>query len=88
MKDETTGDVIEELVELKEKMHSYLIDNNSEYKKAISVNRNLVATISHNEYKDVGSKYFKYLLLALLYLLEKQETPPLIFFKEYVYVTI
>ena len=34
-------------------MYSYLVDNNSEYKKAKGVNKNIVATINHNEYKDV-----------------------------------
>ena len=33
-------------------MYSFLIDN-SEHKKARSVNRNVVETKSHNEYKDV-----------------------------------
>ena len=31
----------------------YLVDDNSEHKKAKGVNENVVATISHNEYKDV-----------------------------------
>ena len=34
-------------------MYSYLVDDNSEHKKAKGVNKNAVATISHNEYKDV-----------------------------------
>ena len=34
-------------------MYSYLVDNNSEHKKAKGVTRNVVATISHNECKDV-----------------------------------
>ena len=51
MKDKTTGVArIEEFVGLK--MYSYLVDDNSEYKKAKDVNKN-VATIGHNEYKDV-----------------------------------
>ena len=33
-------------------MYSYLVDNNSENKKAKGRNRNVVATISHNVYKD------------------------------------
>ena len=33
-------------------MYSYLVDDNSEHKKAKDVNKNVVATISHNEYKD------------------------------------
>ena len=49
---EKTGDVaIKEFVGLKPKMYSFLVDNN-QHKKAKGVNRNVVATISHNEYKD------------------------------------
>ena len=33
-------------------MYSFLVEN-SEHKKAKAMNRNVVATISHNEYKDV-----------------------------------
>ena len=52
MKDETGGVGIEELVGLKLKMYPVLVVN-SEHKKAKGVNRNVAATISHNEYKDV-----------------------------------
>ena len=52
MKDETAGVAIEELVELTPKMYSYLVDDNSKHKKAKGVDRNVVAKISHNEYKD------------------------------------
>ena len=52
MKDETACVAIEEFVGLKPKMYSYLVDDNSEHKKAKGVNKNVVATISHNEYKD------------------------------------
>ena len=41
-----------EALQLKPKMYSFLI-NNSERKNAKGVNRNVVATISHNEQKDV-----------------------------------
>ena len=34
-------------------MYSYLVDDNSNHKKAKGVNKNVVATISHNKYKDV-----------------------------------
>ena len=34
-------------------MYLYLIDDNGEHKKAKGVTRNVLATISHNEYKDV-----------------------------------
>ena len=42
-------------------MYSILVDNN-ELKKAKSVNKNVVATISHNEYKDVllNKKYTRH----------------------------
>ena len=53
MTDETAGVAIEEFVGLKPKMYSYLVDDKSEHKKAKGVNRNIVATISRNEYKDV-----------------------------------
>ena len=53
MKDKAAGVVIEEFVGLKRKMYLYLVDDNSENKQANGVNRNVVATISCNEYKDV-----------------------------------
>ena len=53
MKDETTGVVIEEFVGLKSKVYSYLVDDNREHKKTKGINKNVVATVSHNEYKDV-----------------------------------
>ena len=46
MKDETAGVMTEEFVRLKQKIYSYLVNDNSEHKKAKSVNRNVVATIS------------------------------------------
>ena len=49
MKDETTGFAIEEFVEIKQNMYSYLVDDNSEHKKVKDVKRNIAATISHNE---------------------------------------
>ena len=53
MKDEITGVAIEEFVGLKPRMYSYLVDDNSEHKQAKKVNKNIVAAISHNKYKDV-----------------------------------
>ena len=44
MKDETAGAVIKELVKLKPKIYSYLVDNNSELKKAKGVNKKVAAT--------------------------------------------
>ena len=34
-------------------LYWFLVDENSKYKKAKGVNRNVVASISHDEYKDV-----------------------------------
>ena len=45
MKNETRGVVVKELVALKPKMYSYLVDDNSEHKKAKGVNRNIITTI-------------------------------------------
>ena len=53
MEDETAGVAIEEFIGLKSKMCSYLVDENSVHKKAKSVNKNVVAVISHYEYKDI-----------------------------------
>ena len=53
MKDQIAGVAIEEFVGLKPKIYSYLVDDNSGHKKENGVNRNIVETISHNEYKDV-----------------------------------
>ena len=52
MKVETKSVVIEEFIVLQQKMYSVLIDN-SQHNKEKGVNRNVVATISHNEYEDV-----------------------------------
>ena len=53
MEDETAGVAIEEFIGVKSKMYSYLVDENSEHKKANSLHKNTVAVISHYEYKDV-----------------------------------
>ena len=53
MEDETAAVAIEEFAGLKQKMYLYLINDDSEHKKAKGVNRNNVTTIRHNEYKDV-----------------------------------
>ena len=55
MKDETGGVAIEKFVGLKTKMYLFLVDDNSEHKKANVVNKNIAARISHNKYKDVLS---------------------------------
>ena len=65
---------IEEFVGLKRKMYSFLGDN-IEHKKAKGMNKNVVATISHNEYKYVLlKKYILFdqhqVLVVYLYLLQ------------------
>ena len=42
----------------------FLVDDSSELKKAEGVNKNVVATICHNEYKDVllNNKYLRHLM--------------------------
>ena len=49
---ETSGAVIKEFVELNPKMYLYLVDDNSEHKKAKGINKNVVATIRYKKYKD------------------------------------
>ena len=49
MKNKTAGNAIEEFVALKPEMYLYLADDNSEHKKTKGVNKNIVATISHNK---------------------------------------
>ena len=53
MKDKTGGVAIKYFVGLKPKMNYCLADDSSEHKKAKSVNRNVVETISYNEYKNI-----------------------------------
>ena len=53
MKNETARVAIEEFVGLNPKMYSYLVDDDSEHKKAKVVNKNVVARISHNKYKNI-----------------------------------
>ena len=54
MNDETGGGTTEEFVGLKAKMCWFLVEHNSEHKKAKKgANRNDVAAISCNEYKDI-----------------------------------
>ena len=55
IKDEAGGVAIKIFAGLKPKMYSFLVDNNSEHKKAKCLNKNVVATISHGEYKDFFS---------------------------------
>ena len=53
MKNKTAAVTIKDFFGLKPKMYSFLVDNSSEHKKAKGVNRNVVATIIHKEYKAV-----------------------------------
>ena len=53
MKYESAGVAIKEFLGLKTKIDSFLLEDNNEHRKAKGVNRNVVATISPNEYKDV-----------------------------------
>ena len=53
MIDEITGVSTEGFVELKPKMYSFLVDENSAHKKEKGVNKNVVSTIRYNKYKDV-----------------------------------
>ena len=50
-KDEIEGAVTEEFVGLKPKLYSFLVRNGG-HKKAKGMNRNVVATVIHNEYED------------------------------------
>ena len=52
MKDETGGVATEEFDPLKPNMYSFLGDDNSEHKKVKGVNKDVVAAISHDKYKD------------------------------------
>ena len=54
MKDETVRVAINKFVTLNPKMYSFLVDHSSKHKKANRVSKNVVATISHSEYKDVN----------------------------------
>ena len=53
MKFETACVAIKEFAELTPRMYSFSEDNSSDHQKAMGVIRNVVATMSHNEYKDV-----------------------------------
>ena len=51
MKDAAAAVAIEEFFGLKPEVYSYLLDEYMEPKKAKRVNRNAVATISHNDFE-------------------------------------
>ena len=52
MEDEAITVTIKEIIELKPTMYCFLVDDSSEHKKAKVMNKNVVVTISHNEYND------------------------------------
>ena len=60
IKDEIASVAIDELVKSKTKIYLFLVDYNSEHKKAKGVNRNVVEKLAGNEYKDVlsNNKHF------------------------------
>ena len=53
MKDEKSGVAIKKSFGLKPNMYSFLVDHRNEHKKTMVVNKTVVVTTSHNEYKDV-----------------------------------
>ena len=53
MKEETAGTAIKEFVGLKSKIFSFFLDDFSKQKTAKGVNKNVVATISHNKCKNI-----------------------------------
>ena len=53
MKNKTACVTYKEFIGLKPKMYSFLVDGSNEHKKVNVVNKNVVATIIHNEYKNV-----------------------------------
>ena len=53
MTDEAGAVAIGEFARLKPNIYFSLVNDNSEHKKSKSMNKNIVARISHNDYKDV-----------------------------------
>ena len=51
MKDEITGVAVKEMFRLKPEMYSFSVEDSIEHRKAKGIN--VVATISHDEYKDL-----------------------------------
>ena len=51
MKNKAGSVAIEEFVGLNSKLHSIMVDDSSEHKKAKGVNENTVARITHKKYK-------------------------------------
>ena len=53
MKDEKSGVAVKKSFGLKPNMYSFLVDHRNEHKKTMVVNKTVVVTTSHKEYKDV-----------------------------------
>ena len=49
IKDKTVGVPLEKFVGLKPRIYSFLVDDSTEHKKAKEVNKNVIATIRHEE---------------------------------------
>ena len=49
IKDKTAGVLLEKFVGLKPRIYSFLVDDSTEHKKAKEVNKNVIATIRHEE---------------------------------------
>ena len=49
MKDEITGVAVKEMFRLKPEMYSFSVEDSIEHRKAKGINKNVVATISHDE---------------------------------------
>ena len=49
MKDEITGVAVKEMFRLKSEMYSFSVEDSIEHRKAKGINKNVVATISHDE---------------------------------------
>ena len=64
LKDEKGGVLTDEFFISKTKIYQLLVGDSSKYNKARVVNRHIVATITHNEYKDVllNKKYLRRLM--------------------------
>ena len=62
MKDETGSVAIKQILGLYQMIYFFLMDDSSENRKAKSVNKNVVVTISHNKSKDVwlNKKYLRH----------------------------
>ena len=54
--------MINEFIGWKPKMYLFLVDHNSGHKKAKGLNKDVVVTICHNEYKVILLKCLRHLL--------------------------